>query len=67
MSRESGVIRCLLLLDISTSNRGTGVPAVLEIQQLDKTAVKAELKFQMFQYCRELDFEEVDIIERVPL
>lgn len=67
MSRESGVIRCLLLLDISTSNRGTGVPAVLEIQQLDKTAVKAELKFQMFQYCRELDFEELDIIERVPL
>lgn len=29
--------------------------------------MKAELKFQMLQYCRELDFEELDIIKRVPL
>lgn len=46
---------------------GTSVPGMLEIQQLDKTVVKANLEFQMLLYCRELDFEELDFVERIPL
>ena len=65
MSREPRFMKCLWQCDIRTRQiRG---PGMLEIQQLDKTAVKAELKFQTLQCCREPNSEEWALSERVPL
>lgn len=54
-------MHCLTICLQCILHRGTGVPAVLERQEPNQTAAKAEVKLKMLQYCRELDSEELTL------
>lgn len=67
MSSESRVMEHLLPTDLRALPTGYQCSRYVRNQELGKTAAKADLKFQMLQYCRELGSEGLGVIERVPL